>query len=155
LRPYDAQVKAFYEAWPAIIRKMQPELTEEGVLALVPKYCAKPADHPTPTPHLTGGAVDVVLVNTETNEPFERGYFGQANGSAYPDYWEGELSEEALAYAGDKLDEIITARRVLFYAMTVVGGFTVNPFEIWHYGVGDPLSAWVSDYRPYYGVAES
>lgn len=163
LRPYAVQKFAFYQAWPKIIREMNPGLSDEEVLAQVPNYCARPADRPTPTPHLTGGAVDVALINLETGESFDRGHVpGKVKGTAYPDFHEGyhlfgqsdiENSEEQTPISSSR--EVVVGRRVLYYAMTEVAGLHVNPQEIWHYGKGDPLSEYVSgSERPYYGVAE-
>lgn len=165
LRPYAVQKFAFEVAWPKIIREQNPNLSEDEVLAQIPNYCARPAVHLTPTPHLTGGAVDVALINLETNEAFNRGHIpGKVQGTAFPDFHEGyhlldgqsdieNMSEQTEVALGN--DIIVMARRVLYYAMHNVAGLEVNPSEIWHYGKGDPLSEYVSgSNRPYYGVAE-
>lgn len=165
LRPYAVQKFAFEVAWPMVIKRMNPDLTDEEVAAQVPNYCARPADKPTPTPHLTGGAVDVALINLETGEAFDRGHQGGGvKGTAYPDFHEGyhlvdgqsdiENSQQQHAVAPEG-SEIVLGRRVLYHAMTKVAGLYVNPQEIWHYGKGDPLSEYVSgSHRPYYGIAE-
>ena len=165
LRPYQVQKFAFEVAWPQIIRRMNPELTEDEVRAQVPNYCAKPKDNQTPTPHVTGGAVDVCLINVATNEPFDRGHVpGKVKGTAYPDFHEGyhlthaysdiERSPEQALVRADSA-EIVVGRRVLHYAMTKIAGLHGNPQEIWHYGKGDPLSEYVSgSHRPYYGIPE-
>ena len=165
LRPYQVQKFAFEVAWPMVIRKMNPEMTDEEVLAQVPNYCARPNENLTPTPHLTGGAVDVALINLETDTPFNRGHKGGAvKGTAYPDFHEGyhlmpgqsdilDSSEQAeVAWPNG---EVVLGRRILYHAMTKVAGLHVNPQEIWHYGKGDPLSEFVSGSNaPYYGIAE-
>jgi len=165
LRPHEVQHFAFYEAWPEIISRENPGLSRDEVMALVPNYCAEPKGNLTPTPHLTGGAVDVALVNLETGEVFDRGHkAGKVKGTAYPDFHEGyhlvggqsdiEHSPEQTEVA-PPTSEVVLGRRILHYAMTEVGGLYVNPQEIWHYGKGDPLSAYVSgDHNPYYGIAE-
>lgn len=165
LRPYAVQKFAFEVAWPMVIKRMNPDLTDEEVAAQVPNYCARPSDKPTPTPHLTGGAVDVALINLETGEAFDRGHKGGGvKGTAYPDFHEGyhlvdgqsdiENSPEQHEVAPES-SEIVLGRRVLYHAMTKVAGLYVNPQEIWHYGKGDPLSEYVSgSNRPYYGIAE-
>jgi D-alanyl-D-alanine dipeptidase len=165
LRPHQVQRFAFEVAWPMIIKKMNPDMSDEEVAEQVPNYCARPAKNPTPTPHLTGGALDVALINLDTNEAFDRGHQGGAvKGTAYPDFHEGYHLEEnqsdidnspQQAEVAPQGSEIVIARRVLYYAMTKVGGLYVNPQEIWHYGKGDPLSEYVSgSHSPYYGVAE-
>ncbi len=165
LRPYQVQKFAFEVAWPMVIKAKNPDMPDEEVVKQVPNYCARPNENLTPTPHLTGGAVDVALVNLQTNEAFDRGHRGGTiKGTAYPDFHEGyhltegqsdiEDSPEQAAVA-PRNKEIVMARRILYYAMTEVAGLSVNPQEIWHYGKGDPLSEYVSgSHHPYYGIAE-
>jgi len=165
LRPYQVQKFAFEVAWPMVIKSMNPEMTDEEITNEVPNYCARPNDHPTPTPHLTGGAVDVALINMETGKPFNRGHTGGAvKGTAYPDFHEGyhlvegqsniENSPEQ-APVEPESSEVVLGRRILYYAMTEKAGLYVNPQEIWHYGKGDPLSEYVSgSENPYYGIAK-
>lgn len=165
LRPHSVQKFAFEVAWPQIIKRMNPELTDEEVAEQVPNYCARPSEHPTPTPHLTGGAVDVSLMNLETGSRFDRGHKGGGiKGTAYPDFHEGYHLTEGQSdivnspeqhEVAPESSEIVLGRRVLYHAMTKIGGLYVNPQEIWHYGKGDPLSEYVSgSHHPYYGVAE-
>jgi D-alanyl-D-alanine dipeptidase len=164
LRPYQVQVFAYEVAWPTIIKKMNPRLTDKEVAEQVPNYCAKPQQFLTPTPHLTGGAVDVALINMTTGEPFNRGHIsGTVTGTAYPDYYEVYQlinGNSDINYLSNESDiktntEAIQSRRVLYYAMTKVAGLFVNPQEIWHYGKGDPLSEYVSgSNHPYYGIAK-
>lgn len=165
LRPYQVQKFAFDVAWPMVIRSMNPELTDEEIANEVPNYCARPSDKPTPTPHLTGGAVDVALINLETGEAFDRGHKGgTVKGTAYPDFHEGYhliVGQSDIANTPEQSEvepqgsEVVVGRRVLYYAMTEVANLFVNPQEIWHYGKGDPLSEYVSgSNHPYYGIAE-
>lgn len=163
-RPFEAQKFAFEVAWPMVIKSAHPEMTDKEIAAEVPNYCAKPADKPTPTPHATGGSVDVALINLETNEPVDRGHKGgKVKGTAYPDFHEAyHLTDgqsdiensEGQAEVAPPNREVVLGRRVLYHAMTKVAGLYVNPQEIWHYGKGDPLSAYVSgSEHPYYGIA--
>lgn len=163
LRPYQVQQFAFEVAWPMIIKRMNPDMTDEEVAAEIPNYCARPNQNLTPTPHLTGGAVDVALVNLATGEPFDRGHSeGSVKGTAYPDFHEGyhlvpdtsDISPPNQVELQPQTSEVVIGRRVLYYAMTTVAGLHVNPHEIWHYGKGDPLSEFVSGSEsPYYGIA--
>lgn len=145
LRPYEVQKFAYEVAWPQVIRSQNPEyIGSHGEALSIPddvlrKYVAKPSDTLTPTPHLTGGAVDVALVNMETGAAFDRGHTGGAiKGTAYPDFHEGyhlvagqsdiENSEDQAEVAPEG-SEIIMSRRVLYWAMTKAGLY-VNPTEI-------------------------
>jgi len=165
IRPYPVQVQAYEVAWPAIIRKLQPGITEEELAKELPKYIAKPNRH---SPHVAGAAVDVRLLNLETGEAFDRGHKGGAiQGTAFPDFHEGyHLGGESDIPADSVYDyenpeirrEIVLGRRVLHWAMSEAGLY-VNPTEIWHYGRGDALSAFVQSTvtgtptQPYYGEA--
>lgn len=163
LRPLQVQQFAYDVAWPMILKRMNPEMSYDEIMAELPKYVAKPNQSVTPTPHLTGGAVDVALINLETGESFDRGHKGGAvKGTAYPDFHEGyhlnagqsdiENIQGQAEVAGQR-SEIVISRRVLYWAMSKAG-LQVNPNEIWHYGKGDPLSEYVSgSQHPYYGIA--
>ena len=161
LRPHQVQEFAYNVAWPMIIRKMNPGITDEEIAQQLPKYVAKPSGILTPTPHLTGGAVDVKLMNVETGEAFDRGHKGGGiKGTAYPDFYENYQATKGESDIEDIAEQpisriVLLGRRVLYHAMVNVAGLNVNPNEIWHYGKGDPLSEYVSgSNRPYYGIAE-
>lgn len=166
LRPHQVQKFAFEIAWPMVIKRMNPDMTDEEIAAEVSNYCARPNENLTPTPHLTGGAVDVKLISLETDKSFDRGHTGgKVRGTAYPDFHEGYhlvegqsdiVDSEEQADVALPSNEIVLGRRVLYYAMTMPGvELNVNPQEIWHYGKGDPLSEYVSgSHHPYYGIAE-
>jgi D-alanyl-D-alanine dipeptidase len=166
IRPYPVQVHAYEVAWPAIIRKMNPGISEEQLASELPKHIAKPNRR---NPHGAGAAVDVRLVNLNTDKPFNRGYKGgKIKGPAYPDFHEGyHLTGESdipvdsiYDYEDPKVQqEIVMGRRVLHWAMNEAGLY-VNPTEIWHYGRGDALSTYVQSaitgkrIQPYYGDAD-
>jgi D-alanyl-D-alanine dipeptidase len=165
LRPYQVQKFAFEVAWPAVIKRLNPDMTDEEIVEQVPNYCARPNENLTPTPHLTGGAVDVALMNLKTGEAFDRGHKGGAvKGTAYPDFHEGYhlvKGQSDIANTPEQAEvqpegsEVVLGRRILYYAMTDIAGLYVNPQEIWHYGKGDPLSEYVSGrHHPYYEIAE-
>lgn len=164
LRPSQVQQFAYDVAWPTVLRRVNPEMTDEEIAAELPKYVAKPNHNLTPTPHLTGGAVDVALINLESGIAFDRGHKGGAvKGTAYPDFHEGYHKRPGKSDIEDiegqsevalEKSEIVISRRVLYWAMNSAG-LQVNPNEIWHFGKGDPLSEYVSGSgHPYYGIAE-
>lgn len=160
IRPFEVQEFAWNIAWPTIFRKINPDITEEQIVEERPKYVAAPNRH---SPHVAGGAVDAGLINIETNEKFDRGHKGGAiKGTAFPDFHEGyhlvpgqsDIENiEGQAEVAPEGSEPVLYRRVLHWAMTKAGLY-VNPHEIWHYGRGDALSAYVSGtHHPYYGEA--
>lgn len=148
-RSFRIQKYAYEVAWPAAIKSSNPQLTEAEVKKLVKRYCAEPGDGPSATPHQTGGAVDVKIVFLASGKTVERGYIsGDSKPSAYTDFYEN--LEKLARIKEPKMAEIIYGRRILYYAMVNVAGLQSNPKEIWHYGIGDPLSAHLGGYKPYY-----
>lgn len=166
IRPLAVQQQAYDIAWPAIIRQVNPGISDEELAAVLPKYIAKPNPN---SPHVAGGAVDVRLINLETGEPFDRGHKGGAiKGTAFPDFHEyyhlagdSDIPKDSVyTYENSEIqNEILLGRRVLHWAMSEAGLY-VNPTEIWHWGRGDALSAFTESMltgkrvQPYYGQAE-
>lgn len=151
-RSFATQKYAHDTAWPQVIRNQNPKLTDRQVAEIVGRYCADPGSEASPTPHQTGGAVDVSLFYLSSNEPVPRGYkSGAAEETAFADFYESKDYTKT-EYSAEEFAAIVSGRRILYYAMTVVAGLQSNPKEIWHYGIGDPLSAFVGGYKPYYGV---
>ena len=169
-RPYEAQKYAYEVYWPIALKTMHPDWTDETVQKHLPDCCAKPEGHPTPTPHQTGGAVDVQLWGLDDGKRIDLGYKGTLKETAFPDFYEvfrmpRNYSEEERKYRNTVLDlykehkdpflaikQVTQARRVLYYAMMEYAGLTVNPHEIWHFDLGDPLWGHMSGQRPYYGL---
>lgn len=162
IRPIEAQTFAFEVVGPRVLAERFPKMAQEERDAILPTYIARPTEH---NPHATGGAVDGLLVSLETNKGFDRGTKnGEVEGAIFTDFHEGYHLREGesdiehsprQAEVAPEGSEIVMSRRVLYYAMTKVGGLYNHPGEIWHYGKGDPLSTYVSGTsRPYYGKAQ-
>jgi D-alanyl-D-alanine dipeptidase len=163
IRSYETQQKAFYEAWPDIIRKEHPEIPEEEIEEYIVKnsLCAKPNRN---SPHVTGGAVDIRLVNAETGELFDRGKM--AIPEAYEEDPEAayENADKYLAFDAaegisfeefrERYQRVRDFRRLQYFAMVEIGGLAVNPGEIWHFCHGETLWGYVTGNQPYYGEAE-
>lgn len=162
IRTYETQWKARYEGWPTLIRVEHPEIPEEQIDDYIGSnsLCALPSHN---SPHVTGGAVDVVLVNAETGESLDRGKM------AIPEAYEEDpetafqCAEKYLMFdseIGISYEEfesrflgVRSLRRVQFYAFTMIGGFAINPGEIWHFSFGDALWGYMTGSRPHYGEA--
>lgn len=86
-----------------------------------------------PSPHLTGGAVDVTLCD-EAGRLLDMGTVFDENS---PLSWTAAL-EDCEEYIDPK---IINNRRMLYQAMTDAG-FTNLPSEWWHYDYGDQIWAY-------------
>lgn len=166
LRSVSTQTTLYYEAMPRLVREQHPEYTDEQVATRVKQLAAEPTTNPnSPSPHATGGAFDIVLrykqhPHNDGTRPFVDGvavpmdhFDGQTGQKTHPDYFEKnepKTTEERLAQRN---------RRAFYRIMTgeafgIETGFTVNPTEFWHWGIGDQLSAAVSGKPAYYGLVE-
>ncbi len=135
-RPQAIQ-RYFHDVWfPDWLKQRNPHLEDQALVDEVEKYWAAPtAGRNSPSPHSTGGAVDLTLVFRGTRQPlYMGGIFDDLTPTAWTDGYEhGEpasMSEE----------EARANRRLLYWSMTEAG-FANNPTEWWHYSWGDQLWA--------------
>ena len=162
LRPVSLQRHLHDDLIPALLRKNHPEMSDEEVAERIKDIIAMPsADPQKPTPHATGGALDVILRYKQTTPAFVEGsnvpvghFDGETGARINPDYFE---------QVDLQTDEDRTAqrnRRAYYAIMTgaafdVDTGFVNNPTEWWHWGSGDQLSAKVrGDQAAHYSLAE-
>ncbi len=129
------------ELYPKYLREANPDWTEEEVLEVRNRRIAKPSKG---SPHASGGAVDVALI-TEDGQPVHAGYDLTAKHGVEPDFYEDNHDPSGF---GHRMN-----RRLLYWLMEDAG-FTVNPVETWHYGMGDRLSAKVSGRPAYYDAVD-
>ena len=149
LRSTDMQSSLYHQLIPDSIRRSKPNLQEEDIYKRRDEIIAKPSTTNNPSPHATGGAIDIRLrVKPSPWTPdFVAGSFidmGHIDGDTgprnNPDYFE---QTTLLA------DENITAqrnRRFLYNLLTAYG-FTVNPHEWWQFDYGNQLWAFVQNYQ--------
>lgn len=103
----------------------QEQLLLDFVAPVIPNFIS---------PHLTGGAVDVTLFDTQTGDWIDMGSsFDEPTPRSHTDYYESFPDSEACYY-----------RRLLYSVMTQVG-FTNLPTEWWHFDFGNALWALYSD----------
>lgn len=138
-RPQDVQ-RYFHDTWlPAELQKRRPELRDEALTAEVETYWAAPsAGEGAPSPHSTGGAVDLT-VRWRGGDPL----------------WMGSLFDDAAAISKTAHFESVTEfsfsaeearanRRLLYWVMTEAG-FASNPSEWWHFSYGDQMWAQLTE----------
>lgn len=105
-------------------RNRHPEWSETTLKRVVNRYTAPP-DHPrVPPPHLTGGALDVVLIRDDgvyldLTSPYER------------------LDPRCYVTDAPLLGEEARANRRLLRGTLAEVGITNYPSEYWHYSFGD------------------
>ena len=147
-RPWRVQ-QYLFETLQATIQAKHPSLDEQTLLERTREFVAQPSTEPTsPSPHLTGGAVDVTLCDAD-GLPLDMGtLFDEAVSASHAAALEGELAE------GDSRYQARRHRRLLYHAM-LAQGFTNLPSEWWHFDLGDQLWAHYGGHdSAHYGPAE-
>jgi D-alanyl-D-alanine dipeptidase len=162
LRPVSLQTRLHDELIPALLRRNHPEMGADEVAERVKDIIAVPSSDPKkPSPHATGGALDIILRFKQNTPDYVEGSnvpMGHVDGDTStkinPDYFE---------HTEPQTDEDRTAqrnRRAYYAIMTGAAfgtdtGLANNPTEWWHWGSGDQLSAKVrGDEAAYYSLAE-
>lgn len=162
LRPVSLQQRLYNEIFPRLIREQNPGISDEEMQERRKNLIAVPSLDPAkPSPHATGGAVDVSLRFKRDNllyVPNSGVEFGHSDGDtsvrANPDYYEQHEPQ-------NETDRIAQHNRRAFYAIMTGEAFATdtglinNPTEWWHWGRGDQLSAKVhGDAAAYYSAVE-
>lgn len=137
-RPQAVQIY-FHDHWlPAELKRRQPDLSGDALLAEVERYWAAPsAGDDAPSPHSTGGAVDLTI-RWRGAEPLWMGsLFDDASPIAHTAHFESALSDAAFSFS----DAEARANRRLLYWLMRGAGFASNPSEWWHFSYGDQMWA--------------
>ena len=123
-----------------------PNLSLEEVKRRVTTFVSAPTTGAEcPSPHLTGGAVDVTLCDDNGESLYFGTYFDEFTAKADTRFLEEQLNE-AREMSGEEY-VALRNRRLLFHVMTACG-FTNYPQEWWHYDYGNQFWGCIS-YRPY------
>jgi len=126
-RPVEEQ-QALFEKHKEQLKIQFPELNEQELSYKTEKYVSLPSKNiHRPSPHLTGGAVDLTIIDDKSNY-LEMGsefdFFGE---KAKTDFYEITIKSKK---------EITKNRRLLYHALTKVG-FSNYPEEWWHFDFGN------------------
>lgn len=134
-RPFSVQQHLF-ETLLNFMTTANPEQHQDCRLSQARNLVSPPNRSQTnPSPHLTGGAIDVTLAN-EFGEPLNMGsLFDEASAASYT------ASFEQIEHPTATELEVRDNRRILFNTMHTAG-FTNLPSEWWHFDFGDQLWAW-------------
>lgn len=162
LRSISLQKRLHDELVPALLRRNQPDISQEELDRRIEDIIAVPSTDPKkPSPHATGGALDIVL-------RFKQDTLGYIKGSGVPvGHADGDTS---LRIAIDffeqnepqsEEDRLAQRNRRAYYAIMTGAAFGVNtglvnnPTEWWHWGRGDQLSEKVRGSQfAYYSLIE-
>jgi zinc D-Ala-D-Ala dipeptidase len=153
-----------YDAWRpekvqnALYKKFQKEMirrcpakNEKEINSLVEEYVAFPSHKKkSPSPHLTGGAVDLTIID-DKGKKLEMGTeFDDTREETHSDYYERVLKKRELT---EQEKEILQNRRLLYHTL-ILAGFTNYPCEWWHYDFGNQVWAYISNQKiAFYGVS--
>ncbi len=147
-RTYELQKKLYEEVFPHLVWQQNPDISDEELDEKLTSLIAEPSDDPErPSPHATGGAVDVILRYVQPNLGYIPGSeipMGHADGETsnrvLPDYFE-------LMQPDTDEDKLARRNRRAFYAIMTGKAFgadtqlQVNPTEWWHWSYGDQMWA--------------
>jgi len=133
-RPLEVQ-QSLFDKFLQRLRVENPNWDEERLFVETQKYVSLPSSNPNcPSPHNTGGAVDLSICNLR-NVPLPMGapfdFFGK---EASTNYFEGlrNISLNQILFRNN--------RRMLYHIMTSVG-FTNYDEEYWHFDLGNQFDA--------------
>lgn len=146
-RPWRVQ-QYLFETLSEAIRDANPDIAEQELMERTREFVSLPSRSPeAPSPHLTGGAVDVTLCDAD-GLPLDMGtLFDEAMPASHAAALEPREAAQSRNQPRDN-------RRLLYHAM-LAQGFTNLPSEWWHFDYGDQLWA---HYRGHvqatYGPAE-
>ncbi len=136
----------------AVLRTGYPDKDASELRALTSRFVARPSvNAEAPSPHSTGGAVDLTLASAEGTlldfgSPFD--YPGERS---FLRYFEERADEAPLA---GREDEILQNRRLLFHVMTEAG-FVNYHAEWWHFEYGTQRWALVKgEKKAFFGASD-
>lgn len=138
-RPPEVQT-SLYKWFEADLKKKKPGLTGEALEKEVIKFVSKPpldgkTDPMSPAPHLTGGAVDIGIIDRKTGKPLFTGVeFDEFSSLSAPDYFEKKLEDTQTGGQpmNDADTEALKNIRITFHLMTTLG-FAPLDSENWHF----------------------
>jgi D-alanyl-D-alanine dipeptidase len=146
-RPWRVQ-QYLFDTLQEAIRSHHPDLTDEELLERTREFVSVPSrEAEAPSPHLTGGAVDVTLSDAD-GLPLDMGtLFDEAVPTSHT------AALETIDYPSPREQQARDSRRRLYDAM-LEQGFTNLPSEWWHYDMGDQLWAYYGGHeQALYGPA--
>ncbi len=143
-RPIQVQ-QALFDAFFNRLRQENPEKPDKELTALTQTYVSLPSVQPErPSPHATGGAVDLTLIGPEGLLLDMGAEFDTFDITARTDYFK----------CNPYFTDYHQNRRKLYQVMTS-SGFTNYPEEFWHFDFGNQFWGKISSREAAYGLVES
>lgn len=148
-RPLGLQAELF-SLHEGQLRGDQPSASTEEIHEKAQKFVSAPsADPGSPSPHSTGGAVDLSLRNEQGADLDMGTEFDSFDERAATRYFEEKLERDG-ALAPDEA-AFLRNRRLLFHTLVEVG-FTNYPAEWWHFDFGNQFWARIKGRDAIYGM---
>ncbi|WP_232825315.1 M15 family metallopeptidase [Salinicola sp. RZ23] len=136
-RPYAVQ-RYLYDTLMGLIEIRYADHDEAERRHLARAFVSPPSvNAERPSPHLTGGAVDVALCDADGVLLEMGSAFDEACAASHTVHFEHAADSEAARTCRAR-------RRILYHAM-IEAGFVNLPSEWWHYSYGDQMWAWYRD----------
>jgi len=132
-RPIEVQNELF-EIYKGKLEQ-DTELTGEALINEAQKYISLPStDQTKPSPHLTGGAIDLTMIDANGQRLDMGTEFDHFGPEAQTDYFETKPNPS-------KKDISIKKNRRFLYNLLTAAGFTNYPHEWWHFDYGNQFWA--------------
>lgn len=124
-----------------------PNFNDAQIDEILNQFVAKPSQDPmAPSPHLTGGSIDLTLFDVASNQELDMGTsFDAIDEASWSHYFEesGDLETR----------QIRDNRRLLIHGMRSVG-FSNLPSEWWHFDFGNQLWGYYTENKAFYGITD-
>ena len=136
-RPIDVQRELFNNFYGKIKNKYN--YSDNKTILETLKYVSSPSiDNERPSPHFTGGAIDLTIID-ENSELLNMGTtFDFFNIEAHTDYY--ERTDNLTFRKNTRVKQICSNRRLLYNVM-IDNDFTNYPNEWWHFDYGNQFWA--------------
>lgn len=136
-RPLYVQEKLYNDLW-ALRKKENPSWDDAKLKTEVEKFVAFPSyDVAHPSPHNTGGAVDLTIVDSDGVELPMGTPFDEFHERSYSNYFEDWAEEKGSKEDASKFNK----HRELLRSVMMKHGFAPYFWEWWHFSSGDYDSA--------------
>ena len=107
------------------------------------RFVSQPSTDPAkPSPHLTGGAIDLTLGDEDGNPIDMGGAFDELSPRTAPDFYDGATDPAGVLY---------DIRRLLLRSVMESAGFTNYPEEWWHFDFGNQFNGIIAGCDAVYG----
>ena len=149
-RPLEVQRTLYYD-YKEKVKKANPLKSEEEIETLTRKFISLPSINSScPSTHLTGGAIDLTIMNNSGYLLDMGTKFDEFNKKTKTDYY--EQAENFKSEKNDVFLEIRNNRRLLYNIMKEVG-FVNYSEEWWHYDFGNQFWGNIKNENAKYSIA--